>query len=76
MLVAEAIEGNRSYCSKMSLGSELLRLDPRDDLLGFFPQCVEFRTGTDGEPPDRSKNSPSFWLDLVVLAGGGGGGSC
>jgi len=30
----------------------LLRLDPRDDLLGFFHQHVEFWTGPDVEPPE------------------------
>jgi hypothetical protein len=30
----------------------LLRLDPRDDLLGFFHQRVEFRAAPDGAPPE------------------------
>jgi hypothetical protein len=36
----------------------LLRLDPRDDLLGFFRQHVEFRTAPSVQPPEPLEELP------------------
>ncbi len=52
------IELQKVLLSKLPGKPESLRLDPCDDLLGFFHQHVEFWAAPDVEPPEPFEELP------------------